>query len=124
MPEITSEINALVRYPCADKQLVFEQIGTNCRTIRFNPLKGDVELPKKLFAEQDSEFRTNHRTPGYLPDEIPAVSDRQKSLSHFLGHFYVQDIASMVPAILDPQPGEWVLDMSAAPGSKPPLRVR
>jgi len=42
-----------------------------------------------------------------------------KSLSHFLGHFYVQDIASMLPArALSPQPNELVLDMSAAPGSK------
>ncbi|NIW78504.1 MAG: NOL1/NOP2/sun family putative RNA methylase, partial [Calditrichae bacterium] len=30
-----------------------------------------------------------------------------------------QDIASMLPPlVLDPQPGEWILDMSAAPGSK------
>jgi NOL1/NOP2/sun family putative RNA methylase len=42
-----------------------------------------------------------------------------KSLSHFLGHIYVQDIASMLPPkILNPMPGELVLDMSAAPGSK------
>jgi len=35
------------------------------------------------------------------------------------GEFYVQDLASMLPALaLDPQPGEHVLDLGAAPGSK------
>lgn len=38
---------------------------------------------------------------------------------HQLGYFYVQDAASMIPPIvLDPQPGEHVLDLCAAPGSK------
>lgn len=38
---------------------------------------------------------------------------------HQMGYFYVQDPASMMPAIvLNPQPGEKVLDMCAAPGSK------
>jgi len=35
------------------------------------------------------------------------------------GFFYVQEVASQVPAlVLDPRPGEVVLDMCAAPGSK------
>ena len=38
---------------------------------------------------------------------------------HPLGYFYVQDAASMIPpVVLDPQPGEVVLDLCAAPGSK------
>jgi len=42
-----------------------------------------------------------------------------RTLEHFLGYFYVQDAASMVPPlIMDPQPGEMVLDLAAAPGSK------
>lgn len=35
------------------------------------------------------------------------------------GHIYIQNTSSMIPVIvLDPQPGEKVLDMCAAPGSK------
>lgn len=35
------------------------------------------------------------------------------------GHFYVQSLSSMLPPIiLDPQPGEKILDLTAAPGSK------
>src|SRR3990167_11054259 len=38
---------------------------------------------------------------------------------HLMGAFYVQEAASMLPvALLDPKPGERILDMSAAPGSK------
>lgn len=38
---------------------------------------------------------------------------------HFLGYIYVQEAASMIPPIvLDPKPGEVVLDMCASPGSK------
>ena len=38
---------------------------------------------------------------------------------HFLGYFYVQEAASMIPAIiLDPAENDLILDMSAAPGSK------
>ncbi len=42
-----------------------------------------------------------------------------RRLAHFLGLFYIQDAASMVPPLLlDPRPGERVLDLAAAPGSK------
>jgi len=38
---------------------------------------------------------------------------------HQLGYFYVQDPASMIPpVVLHPVPGEMVLDLCAAPGSK------
>lgn len=42
-----------------------------------------------------------------------------KDLLHQLGVLYIQEASSMLPAtLLDPKPGEMVLDMSAAPGSK------
>ncbi|HII29720.1 hypothetical protein AUJ69_01880 [Candidatus Woesearchaeota archaeon CG1_02_47_18] len=38
---------------------------------------------------------------------------------HSLGYFYVQEAASMIPpVVLKPEPGQVVLDMCAAPGSK------
>lgn len=40
-------------------------------------------------------------------------------LEHHLGKIYVQEAASMIPPlVLQPKPGELVLDMAAAPGSK------
>jgi len=42
-----------------------------------------------------------------------------RSIEHLLGYYYVQEIASMLPILaLKPGPGEIVLDIAAAPGSK------
>ncbi len=41
------------------------------------------------------------------------------TLSYFLGEFRYQGISSLMPALaLDPQPGETILDLAAAPGGK------
>jgi NOL1/NOP2/sun family putative RNA methylase len=53
---------------------------------------------------------------GYRLKQRRSLGNR---LEHFLGLFYVQEAASMLPPlVLDPQPGERVLDVAAAPGSK------
>ena len=42
-----------------------------------------------------------------------------RSLEHLLGYYYVQEISSMLSVLaLKPKPGELVLDIAAAPGSK------
>ncbi len=50
------------------------------------------------------------------------VGDRRRlteSPSHTAGHIYIQNPASMLaPLVLDPRPGQRVLDLCAAPGSK------
>ena len=41
------------------------------------------------------------------------------TLEHFLGYYYVQDSASLIPSIvLDPKKEDLVLDLCASPGSK------
>lgn len=45
--------------------------------------------------------------------------DLTDSQSYLEGKIYIQSLASMVPPlVMDPQPGEKVLDLTAAPGSK------
>jgi NOL1/NOP2/sun family putative RNA methylase len=52
------------------------------------------------------------------PDEEERY-DLGNLIEHALGYIYVQDPASMIPpVVLHPQPGELVLDLCAAPGSK------
>lgn len=42
-----------------------------------------------------------------------------KSFEYFLGYLHPQSLSSMIPPlVLDPKPGEMVLDLTAAPGSK------
>lgn len=102
-----------------EKQFIYDQIGKSLpHTIRFNPLKGKIPALQNLLEEQGFTFEAIEGFENifrilYQPYPIG------KSLSHYLGHIYVQDVASMLPPlVLDPQPGEWILDMSAAPGSK------
>jgi NOL1/NOP2/sun family putative RNA methylase len=87
-------------------------------TIRINTLKiSREELVKKLESR------------GWKLKEIPWYEDgllveKRKeelgnTLEYFLGYYYSQGPASMIPSlVLDPKPGEIVLDLCAAPGSK------
>jgi len=60
-------------------------------------------------------------TVGWEPTALRLTNTERPGLrwQHAAGLFYVQDEASMLPVrLLDPQPGERVLDLCAAPGSK------
>ncbi len=116
----SSELEDLIEQLLGEeKPKFFQSIAESLpHTIRFNSLKGETDLLKSFLFEQGIRVEL---FPGF--NDIYRVISQPypigKSLSHFLGHFYVQDIASMLPVrVLSPEPGELVLDMSAAPGSK------
>ena len=55
--------------------------------------------------------------PGAL--KVEGLEKPGRTLEYHLGIYHVQEEASLVPAVvLDPQPGERVLDLCAAPGGK------
>ncbi len=82
------------------------------KTVRITPNYKDIPnfwhltptaIPNAFFIKRDNQ------------DEIPLG----KTLEHFTGKMYVASLSSLLPPIiLNPQPGETVLDMCAAPGSK------
>lgn len=48
-----------------------------------------------------------------------APGELGRSIEHVLGYYYVQEVSSMLSVIaMDPKPGELVMDLAAAPGSK------
>lgn len=56
---------------------------------------------------------------GFFLDREDRSIPLGKDLRHLLGCYYVQEASSMLPAaLLDAKPGDAVLDMAAAPGSK------
>ncbi|MEQ1848994.1 MAG: NOL1/NOP2/sun family putative RNA methylase [Candidatus Peribacteraceae bacterium] len=58
-------------------------------------------------------------TEGFFVDREDRTEALGKDLLHMLGYTYMQEASSMLPVVLlDPQPGETILDMSSAPGSK------
>lgn len=89
------------------------------RSIRINTLTGSV-----------SEIKKDIEAKGWKLTPIPWCkegfwiehSDRRdvgNLMEHHLGKIYVQEAASMIPPlVLKPKPGDIVLDMCAAPGSK------
>lgn len=88
------------------------------KAIRINTLKADVQ---KTLASLHDQGWTTEPVP-WCPEGFYIKSERRdlgNIPEHALGHIYVQDAASMIPAVvLSPRPGERVLDCCAAPGSK------
>lgn len=59
----------------------------------------------------------------YFKNTFQCPAEYRNTLTHSKaftdGHIYIQSLSSMLaPIILDPQPGEEILDLAAAPGSK------
>jgi len=101
-----------------------------------------VEVITTTFYRRPTTFRVNTlkstktetesvlEAAGFMMDTVPWFFDayilRNRSKRELIdlpiyteGKIYIQSLASMVPPlVLDPQPGERVLDLTAAPGSK------
>ena len=86
------------------------QVGLRVNTLKVNAADFNSIAPFALTpvgAYEPSGFRvTDDSQPGRHP-------------YHAAGLYYMQEPSAMaVAALLDPQPGEWVLDLAAAPGGK------
>ena len=78
--------------------------------LRYNPLKG--EAPAMPFQKEPVPWEP----AGYYydPEARPGLH-----VYHEAGVYYLQEASAMAPvALLDPQPGERVCDLCAAPGGK------
>jgi 16S rRNA (cytosine1407-C5)-methyltransferase len=91
-------------------------------TFRVNTLKAGAQFIQ-LLAErlQHQGFRLE-KVPWYSEAFIlraGRLRDLQETEAYQKGEIYVQSLSSMLPPLLlDPRPGETVLDLTAAPGSK------
>lgn len=82
------------------------------KTIRVNTLKTTVNEMKSRMDLKPISWCSK----GFTVKDGFALGN---TLEHFLGYFYIQGAASMIPpVVLDPKPGDLVLDMCASPGSK------
>ena len=78
--------------------------------LRYNPLKGDA--PAMDFAGDPVPWEPNGFY--YDPTARPGLHPY-----HEAGVYYLQEASAMAPvALLDPQPGERICDLCAAPGGK------
>jgi NOL1/NOP2/sun family putative RNA methylase len=88
-------------------------------SIRLNTLKANENNLRRLLESRGWRL---HPLPWarhcYLVDHAPST-DLGATLEHMLGLIYIQGPVSMLPVeVLDPQPGDLVLDLCAAPGGK------
>jgi len=83
---------------------------------RINTLKIEREKLLERLEEEGVLFRSFEWYPLGLKLDIESPG---KLLENLLGFIHIQEELSMVPPlVLDPQPGECVLDLCASPGSK------
>jgi NOL1/NOP2/sun family putative RNA methylase len=87
-------------------------------TLRCNTLRIDEEDFVKLFTKK-----------GFILEKIPRIAYGYRVFKtpfplgatneYLLGFYFLQSEASMIPVqVLDPKPGELILDLAAAPGGK------
>lgn len=87
--------------------------------LRLNPLAANPEQIKEKILATGAELIEVPWSPyafivKNVDKSVLARTDEYKK-----GLFYIQSLSSMLPVIvLDPQPGEKILDLAAAPGSK------
>ncbi len=85
------------------------------RAVRFNPLKIQTERAEKLlpFSLSQAPFCKESR---YIDPAAQGVGNHPL---HHAGAYYVQEpSAAAAVTVLDPRPGDRVLDLCAAPGGK------
>ncbi len=88
------------------------------KSIRVNTLKAAVaDVKKRLETQGFTLYQVPWCKEGFWVKG--SRTDFGNLVEHTLGYFYIQESASMIPAVvLEPRPGDTVLDMCASPGSK------
>ena len=89
-------------------------------TIRANTL---IVEPERLAQLLESRGMKLTRVPWhpwfFRVEDLGPVGNPGRTLEHLLGYYYVQELSSALPPlVLSPRPGDLVLDVAAAPGSK------
>jgi NOL1/NOP2/sun family putative RNA methylase len=82
--------------------------------LRLNPARGSL-------AELKTILPLDTKPVPWCPEGLWLEQDEliSKHPYHTAGVFYIQDPSAMAAGVLlDPKPGEWILDIAAAPGGK------
>jgi len=87
------------------------------KTLRVNTLKVSLDMMEKYFKKLGWSFkRFDFCLWGY---EVQTGDEISRTLEHWLGYYYIQEATSFISVLaLQPQPGEKILDLCAAPGGK------
>lgn len=106
--------------PSAQFNAITDTFTKHCpTTFRVNTLHANPEeVQEHLRSKGFNLLRLSWYPEGFIL-KGDRLRDLQKTTLYRDGAIYVQSLSSMIPVlILDPQPGEHILDLTAAPGSK------
>ena len=88
-------------------------------TLRVNTIKYNKDEVKQELSKENINFKDVNWYKDALIIENVREEQIQKLEIYKQGKIYLQSLSSMIPPIiLDPKPGENILDMAAAPGGK------
>ena len=87
------------------------------QSFRINSLKGDSE---KILSNLRKYDETIESTDWYSNGFTTKLENLGSSIEHFTGQIYIQELTSMMPALVTPDINESkrIIDCCAAPGSK------
>jgi tRNA (cytosine49-C5)-methyltransferase len=92
---------------------------TKPATFRVNSLKASRDTVKEKLEHENFRLDAVSWYPEAFILREGRLKDLEKTELYQNGEIYVQSLSSMIPPIvLEPKPGETVLDLTAAPGSK------
>ncbi len=105
--------------PIKVDQILLGMTENRYTTLRVNTLKYDIQNLMKYFKDKNIKFE---RVPWYK-DALIIKNANEKQIQKLeiyeKGYIYIQSLSSMIPPlVLNPQIGEKILDLTAAPGSK------
>jgi 16S rRNA (cytosine1407-C5)-methyltransferase len=89
-----------------------------CTSLRLSTLEEDHSAIIENLTKYGIYLKKHEKIPNaYL---VESGADKiGKTLDYSFGKYYIQSLSSMIPPlVLDPKPGERVLDLCSAPGSK------
>lgn len=112
------ELNTYLAHFLGDEIKSFLAAEPEKRAIRINTIKTTLtEILARLNHLNISYSPLSFNPLGFVLNDYPIPLSH--TLDFFHGDFQYQGISSQIPAlVLNPQPGEKVLDIAAAPGSK------
>ena len=116
--EFIESLSSTFPQPVAER--ILRGMGAPRRTtLRVNTIRSNAA---ELMAFFRGKAVKHHRVPWY-PDAFVLSDSSERNAQEWEpyreGKIYLQSLSSMIPAlVLEPRPGERILDVAAAPGSK------